>query len=284
MAGDPIASAGSDAPAAPGASSRPVQAEAPGRVFITGASSGIGAALARRYAARGAVVGLVGRRREALQAVADALPGQGHRVYALDVRDRAALRDAARDFQADGPADRVIACAGISAGTLTDAPEDFEVFQAIFDTNVLAMVATFEPFIAAMRARRQGVLVGIGSVAGVRGLPGAGAYSASKAAVRAYCESLRVELRGSGVQVVTLAPGFIATPMTARNPYRMPFLMPVDRFARQAVRAIESGDRYRVIPWPMAWVGRLLRLVPDALYDAVAAGRKRKPRVHRDPE
>jgi short-subunit dehydrogenase len=276
MADGSFASAG---PGAPGASSRPVPADSPGRVFITGASSGIGAALARAYAARGAVVGLVGRRREALESVRDALPGRDHRMYVLDVRDRAGLQAAARDFLDGGPVDRVIASAGISAGTLTDAPEDFAVFQAIFDTNVLAMVATFEPFIASMRARRQGILVGIGSVAGVRGLPGAGAYSASKAAVRAYCESLRVELRGSGVQVVTLAPGFIATPMTAHNPYRMPFLMPVDRFARRAVRAIESGDRYRVIPWPMAWVGRLLRIVPDGLYDAVASRRKRKPRI-----
>lgn len=255
----------------------------PERVFITGASSGIGAALARRYAARDAVLGLVGRRRDALQALCDSLPGQGHRIYALDVRDRVALHVAARDFLDSGPVDRVIASAGISAGTLTDAPEDHTVFQAIFDTNVLSMVTTFEPFVAPMRARGQGTLVGIGSVAGVRGLPGAGAYSASKAAVRAYCESLRVELHGSGVRVVTVAPGFIATPMTARNPYRMPFLMPADRFAEQAVRAIDAGVSYRVIPWPMAWVARLLRLVPDALYDAVAARRKRKPRMGEHP-
>lgn len=279
MAGDTVASAGPESPAVSGDSDKPVPTSSPGRVFITGASSGIGAALAHRYATRGAVLGLVGRRKDALQSLADALPGQGHQVYPLDVRDRAALRAAALDFLAGGPVDRVIASAGISAGTLTDAPEDFAVFQAIFDTNLLAMVATFEPFIASMRARRQGVLVGIGSVAGVRGLPGAGAYSASKAAVRAYCESLRVELYSSGVQVVTLAPGFIATPMTAHNPYRMPFLMSVERFAEQAVRAIEAGDRYRVIPWPMAWVGRLLRLVPDALYDAVASRRERKPRI-----
>ncbi|MFC4298067.1 SDR family oxidoreductase [Castellaniella hirudinis] len=269
---------GATRPAAPASGAAPLSGH-PERVFITGAGSGIGAALARRYAARGAVLGLAGRRRDALQAVCDSLPGQGHRIYALDVRDRVALHVAAADFLAHGPVDRVIASAGISAGTLTDAPEDHAVFQTIFDTNVLAMVTTFEPFIASMRARGQGTLVGIGSVAGVRGLPGAGAYSASKAAVRAYCESLRVELRGSGVRVVTVAPGFIATPMTARNPYRMPFLMPVDRFAEQAVRAIDAGASYRVIPWPMAWVARLLRLVPDALYDRVAARRKRKPRM-----
>jgi short-subunit dehydrogenase len=248
------------------------------RVFITGASSGIGAALARRCAARGDELGLVGRRRDALQALVDGLPGQGHRVYALDVRDRAALHAAAQDFLAGGPVDLVIASAGISAGTLTDAPEDYAVFEAILDTNVLAMVATFEPFIAPMRARGSGTLAGIGSVAGVRGLPGAGAYSASKAAVRAYCESLRVELHGTGVRVVTLAPGFIATPMTARNPYRMPFLMPVERFAEKAQRAIDAGVSYRVIPWPMGWVALLLRLVPDALYDRAASRRKRKPR------
>ena len=229
------------------------------------------------------MLGLAGRREDALRALRDGLPGQGHRIYPLDVRDRDALHAAARDFLAAGPVDRIIACAGISAGTLTDAPEDHAVFEAIFETNVLAMVATFEPFVAPMRARGRGTLVGIGSVAGVRGLPGAGAYSASKAAVRAYCESLRVELRGSGVRVVTLAPGFIATPMTARNPYRMPFLMPVDRFAEQAVREIDAGVSYRVIPWPMAWVARLLRLVPDALYDRVAARRKRKPRIGEHP-
>ena len=199
------------------------------------------------------------------------------------MRDRAALQAAADDFLAAGPVDCVIACAGISAGTLTDAPEDHAVFEAIFDTNVLAMVSTFAPFVPAMRARGQGTLVGVGSVAGVRGLPGAGAYSASKAAVRAYCESLRVELRGTGVRVVTLAPGFIATPMTARNPYRMPFLMPVDAFAARAVQTIDAGVSYRVIPWPMAWVARLLRWVPNGLYDRVAARRKRKPRLGEHP-
>ncbi|WP_368640240.1 SDR family oxidoreductase [Castellaniella ginsengisoli] len=252
------------------------------RVFITGASSGIGAALARRYAALGCELGLVGRRLDALQDLCGSLPGQGHRVYALDVRDRTALQAAARDFLAAGPVDLVIASAGISAGTLTDEPEDHAVFEAILDTNVLAMMATFSPFIAPMRERGRGTLAGIGSVAGVRGLPGAGAYSASKAAVRAYCESLRVELYGTGVRVVTLAPGFIATPMTARNPYRMPFLMPVERFAEKAQQAIDAGASYRVIPWPMAWVARLLRLVPDALYDRAAARRKRKPRMGDD--
>ncbi len=255
------------------------------RVFITGASSGIGAALALFYARRGAQVALLGRREDALLAVLRELPPPaasgpegGHRVYVADVRDRPALHAAAVDFLKDGPVDIVLASAGISVGTLTEALEDFDVFGAVMSTNVNGTVATFEPFIASMKQRGQGWLVGIASVAGVRGLPGASAYSASKAAVRCYCESLRVELRGTGIHVVTIAPGFIKTPMTARNPYKMPFLMPVERFVEQAAAVIDRGSSYKVIPWQMGIVARLLRLVPNRLYDYFAAGRKRKPR------
>ena len=247
------------------------------RVFITGASSGIGAALARFYAARGYQLGLVGRREAALRELAESMPGQ-HQVYVLDVTDRQALHAAANAFLALGPVDVVVASAGISVGTLTEASEDFDVFERIMQTNVMATVSTFEPFVGAMKSTGRGTLVGVASVAAVRGLPGAGAYSASKAAVRNYCESLRVELHGTGVKVVTLAPGFIRTPMTAKNPYKMPFLMPVDQFARQAVKAIDRGTSYTVIPWQMGWVARLLRCVPDRVYDRVAAKRERKPR------
>lgn len=247
------------------------------RVFITGASSGIGAALAAVYARRGAQLALVGRREQALLDLQDILPGK-HRAYVVDVRDRSALHAAAADFLAPGPVDVVVACAGISAGTLTEEPGDYEIFESIIATNLNATVATFEPFIPPMKARGQGRLVGISSVAAVRGLPGAGAYSASKAAVQNYCESLRVELSVTGVRVVTLAPGFIQTPMTAHNPYRMPFLMPVGDFAEQAVRAIDKGVSYKIIPWQMAWVARILRWTPDRLYDRIAVGRKRKPR------
>lgn len=252
------------------------------RVFITGASSGIGAALALFYARQGAQLGLLGRRLSALEAVAAGLPDPGrHKVYVADVRDRAALHRAANDFLQDGPVDVVIASAGISVGTLTEELDDFAVFEAIVATNLLATVATFEPFIASMKQRGEGRLVGVASVAAVRGLPGAGAYSASKAAVRAYCESLRVELSGTGVKVVTLAPGFIQTPMTAQNPYKMPFLMHVDQFAEKAAGAIERGVSYRVYPWQMAWVAKLLRIVPDGVYDHFSAKSKRKPRLPR---
>jgi NAD(P)-dependent dehydrogenase (short-subunit alcohol dehydrogenase family) len=255
------------------------------RVFITGASSGIGAALAQRYAEQGAILGLVARRREPLQQLAAALPNPDqHRVYALDVTDHAALAQAAADFIArQGGIDVVIANAGISQGTLTEYTEDLPVFERIIATNVTSTVATFAPFIAAMKSQaaagdRECRLVGISSVAGVRGLPGAGAYSASKAAVTSYCEALRVELRASGVRVVTIAPGYIDTPMTRGNPYRMPFLMPADRFAARAVAAISCGDSYRVIPWQMGIIARLMRVLPNRVYDFLSAKARRKPR------
>lgn len=247
-------------------------------VFITGASSGLGLALAERYARAGATLGLVGRREDALNALAQSLPGE-HHVYPLDVRDRAALHAAGRDFLARGPVDIVIASAGISAGTLTEAEEDFEVFKAIYDTNVLATVATFEPFVPAMKARGQGRLVGIASVAGIRGLPGAGAYSSSKSAVITYCESLRLELAAHGIAVVTIAPGYIDTPMTKHNPYGMPFLMPAAAFAERAQQKIARGSSYAVIPWQMGIVSRLMRLIPNALYDRLARNAPRKPRL-----
>lgn len=249
-------------------------------VFITGASSGIGAALARSYAARGARLALVARRREALEQLRAALPNPDqHVLYALDVNDHLALREAAEDFIArTGRVDVVIANAGISHGTLTEHPEDLPVFEAILATNVTATYATFAPFVAHMRAHGRGRLVGIASVAGIRGLPGAAAYSASKAAVISYCESLRVELRGSGVRVVTIAPGYIRTPMTDRNDYPMPFLMPVERFAERAIASIEQGVSYRVIPWQMGVVAKLLRLLPNGVYDAVFARAPKKAR------
>ena len=177
-----------------------------------------------------------------------------------------------------GVPDLVIGNAGISKGTLTEFEGDAEVFRETFETNVMGLVHTFHPFVEPMRASGHGILAGIASVAGFRGLPGASAYSASKAAAIRYLEALRVELHGSGVRVVTICPGFIATPMTAKNPYPMPFILPVDDAARRIARAIDSGTSYSVIPWQMAIVGRLLSLLPNAIYDPLLAGRARKPR------
>jgi short-subunit dehydrogenase len=186
---------------------------------------------------------------------------------------------AAKAFErARGGADIVIANAGVSVGTLTEHYEDLDALSEVIDTNVKALAYTFHPFIAPMRRRGRGTLAGIASVAGIRGLPGSGAYCASKAAAINYCEALRVELRGSGLRVVTIAPGFIRTPMTANNPYPMPFLMEPDAFAAKAADAIVAGASYCVIPWQMGVVAKLLRLMPDAVFDRVLAKRARKPR------
>ena len=252
------------------------------RVWITGASSGLGAALARHYDAQGATLGLVARHEAPMRALAAQLKSFPF-IYPLDVTDSPALAAASRAFMAQvGVPHVVIANAGISVGTLTEEVDDLAAFARVFAVNVQGVVNTFQPFVEAMRERggvsNDARLVGIGSVAGIRGLPGAGAYSASKAAVATYMESLRIELRGSGVKVVTIAPGFIATPMTAVNEYAMPFMLSADEAARRIARVIERGTSYAVVPWQMGVVGKLMRMLPDGVYDRLAAGAKRKPR------
>lgn len=250
---------------------------APLRVFITGATSGIGAALAREYARHGAHLGLLGRRAPALQALASELPTVCH-PYRADVRQLAEVEGAAADFVTRcGVPDVVIANAGVSYGTLTERAGDHDAFCEIMATNVNGMAATFAPFIGPMRQRGHGTLVGIASVAGYRGLPGAEAYCASKAAAIAYLESLRVRLRASGVAVLTVSPGYIDTPMTRGNPYPMPFLMDADVAAARIRVAIARQARYTILPWPMAVVARLLRVIPDALWDRLLARAPHKP-------
>lgn len=247
-------------------------------VFITGASSGLGAALAAHYAREGAVLGLVARRADALQALAARLPTPSA-IYPADVADHGALRAAADDFLGrHGVPDIVIANAGVSVGTLGAEGEDLPVLERVLATNVVGLAATLTLFATPMQRRASGVLAGIASIAGLRGLPGAGAYSASKAAAITWLESLRVELRGSGLAVVTICPGFIDTPMTRVNRYAMPFLLPVDEAARRIARAIDRKRTFAVVPWQMAVVGGLMRHLPNGVYDALAARRPRKPR------
>ena len=246
----------------------------PLRVFITGASSGLGAALARHYGAAGAQLGLAGRRLDGLQNTA---AGLNARLYQADVRDAAAMQQAAAAFLSEvGVPDIVIAAAGISVGTLTDAAEDATVFRAVMDANVLGLVHTFQPFIAAMQSG--GVLCGISSVAGVRGLPGGSAYSASKAAATVYLEALRLELKARGIAVVTVAPGYIDTPMTQVNPYAMPFKMTAQTAANKVARCIAQRRAFTVIPWQMTWVARVLKWLPIPVYDSLFEKAPRKPR------
>ncbi|HKW83456.1 MAG TPA: SDR family oxidoreductase [Burkholderiaceae bacterium] len=250
-------------------------------VFITGASSGIGQALAARFYRAGYRLALVARRTPEVQAwiVAQGIDAQRVVVYAADVRDVDAIVEAGRAcLGAQGVPDVVIANAGISVGMDTAEFADLDVMRATFETNNLGLAATFHPFIKAMSARRSGTLVGIASVAGIRGLPGHGAYCASKAAVIAYCESLRGELKPSGVKVVTIGPGYVDTALTRGNPYSMPFLLSADAFAERACDAILAGVSYRVIPWQMGVVAKLMRALPNALYDRLISGRPRKPR------
>ncbi|MBI5919310.1 MAG: SDR family oxidoreductase [Nitrosomonadales bacterium] len=279
------------------------------RVVVTGASSGLGLALARHYLEQGAVVGVYARRAELLQTLAEQHPGRVH-LYPLDVRDTAAQQAAAADFISHvGAPDIVIANAGVSVGTLTEYAEDLDAFQQVMDINVLGMVKTFQPYLATMRSllpspsgaaprppdgrasggallasggvggpRTPPTFVGIASVAGFRGLPGASAYSASKAAAISYLESLRVELLGSGVRVVTICPGYIRTPMTDVNPYPMPFMLEADEAARRMARAIAAGKSFTVLPWQMGLGGRLLRWLPNWLFDRLFAKAQHKPR------
>lgn len=248
------------------------------RIFITGASSGIGEALARLYAAQDTEIGLFARRRERLEKLAASLPGRTA-VYAADVAETAALDAAARDFLARfGTPDLVIANAGISIGTRADAIADLDRLRRVLEVNVTGLAATLSAFAPSMRAAGRGTLCGIASVAGFRGLPGASAYSASKSAARTWLEALRVELAGSGVSVVTICPGYIDTPMTQVNKYRMPFIISADEAARRFARAIAARKRLAVIPWQMALASLLLRLVPGWLFDRLGARAPRKPR------
>jgi short-subunit dehydrogenase len=231
------------------------------RVVITGASSGIGEALARHYAAQGATLGLISRR------------------HGVDVTDEAAMAAAAQDFiRRHGVPDLVIANAGIATGTEGADLRDVAKLRKLLEVNVTGLAATLAAFAPAMRDARRGTLAGIASVAGFRGLAGNGAYSASKSAAITWMESLRAELHGSGVSVVCVCPGYIDTPMTRVNRFRMPFLLTADEAARRIARAIAARRRLAVIPWQMALVSVLLRALPGWLYDRIASRAPRKPR------
>ena len=263
-------------------------------IFITGASSGIGNAITHEYAKRFAntqsTIGLVARRSEHLQQLATQLQNQYKitcAIYALDVRDAAALQSAAKDFIARfGAPNIVIANAGVSRGTLTEIADDNKAIQAIFDINVMGMVHTFAPFIASMKqTAKQGQtaqLVGVASCAGIRGIPGSGAYSASKAAVISYCESLRAEMQHFNIAVSTIAPGYVRTPMTEQNQYKMPFLIDADVFASKFADAVAAKKRFIIIPWQMGIIARIMRLIPPRFWDYLMKNTPHKKRLNWD--
>jgi len=199
--------------------------------------------------------------------------------YPLDVSDERALAQAAADFVGRfGPPDLVIANAGIATGTLSEDLSDVAKLRRVLDVNVVGLAATLAAFAPAMRRAGRGTLAGIASVAGFRGLAGNGAYSASKAAARVWLESLRTELYGSGVSVVCVCPGYIDTPLTRVNRFRMPFLISAEQAAPKIARAIAAKRRLVVIPWQMALVSLPLRVMPGWLFDRFASRAPRKPR------
>jgi len=250
-------------------------------VFITGASSGIGASLARQFYREGFVVGLVARRDHELRSIKESL-GERCYFYQADVADYKTVRLAAEQFmQHVGIPNVVIANAGISGGTLSEEFDDIDAFEQILRTNVLGVVNTFQPFMKGMLKENRGTFVGVSSIAGIRGLPGSGAYSASKAALTTYLESLRIELHESGVNVLTVCPGYIKTPMTDVNQFRMPFLMNSDDAADSITQAIKRKKVIHIMPWQMRLVASCMKWLPRVIYDRLASTAPRKPKFTR---
>ena len=251
-------------------------------VFVTGASSGIGQALARRFYQAGYSLALVARRTAEVEQWASAagMDKRRYQVYHAELSVIDSIVSAGRQcLERQGVPEVVVASAGISIGVDTEHREDIDVIARTFAVNNVGMAATFHPFVGPMKQRGSGTFVGIASVNAIRGIPGHGANCPSKAAVVNYCESLRGELRSAGIKVVTICPGYVDTPLTQGNDYSMPFLMSAVAFSDRAFRTIESGVSYRVIPWQMAILAKLLRLLPNFLFDRLLAGRSRKRRA-----
>ena len=250
----------------------------PLKVFITGASSGIGESLAHQYAKEGATLGLVGRRLELLTQIKSNIKTDCE-IYAVDVSDQKKLQKAANHFiKKYGPPDIVIANAGVSTGTLAGEKKDLDTFKRVIEINLFGVIHTFLPFIEIYKKKKSGQLVGIASVAGIRGLPGSGAYSTSKAALINYLESLRIEMRPFGIHVTTIAPGFIHTPMTKHNCYTMPFILDVDVAVSRFRKAIHNKKCFVIIPWQMKIVGTIMKFLPAPLWDFLAKGGPKKIR------
>lgn len=246
---------------------------------VTGACGGLGQALARELISAGARVALVGLNRPVLEAMVQQNP-EGCVVYQPDVSNVRAMQSVALDWMGRwGAPDIVIANAGVAGGFDTSRLEDFAVMRRMLEINLFGVAATFHPFLDAMRAQGQRTaLVGVSSVAGWRGMPGNGAYCASKAGLTAYLQSLRAEMRSTAVTVHTVSPGYLRTPLTAGNRFAMPGLMEPDDAARRLLRAVARGREHIVLPRRIGWLVRSLNLLPARLHDQILLGQPRKPR------
>ena len=236
--------------------------------LITGASSGIGWALAKALAGEGCRVGLLARREEPLKALAAEI-GDTARFAVADVSNRQSLEAGVAAIRAAlGPIDLAIANAGVGKPTRLD-PVNVADVEEMFRVNVLGVVYTFAAVMPEMLARKTGRLVAISSLAGYSGLPGESAYCASKAAVNAYMDGLRVHLRGTGVFATTIRPGFVHTPMTAMNTFHMPGVMNADEAARRIVRAVKKGRKIYDFPLGLSLITKMSRWLPDWLINRV---------------
>lgn len=247
--------------------------------LITGASSGIGAALAERFAQRGDTVVLTARREAELNTLAERLRAGGADAlaYPLDVTDNGAVAEVVAQIERDrGPVTRLIANAGIGDPSRVQQWTSAHL-QRLLDVNVMGVSHCIEHVLPGMIERREGQLVAIASLAGVRGLPKSAGYSASKAALIVLMESLRIDLARSGVDVTTILPGFVRTPMTDRNKFAMPFLMDLDVAADRMTRAIVKRRKQYALPWQLSSLVGLARFAPAALYDrALRSGHRPK--------
>ena len=246
---------------------------------ITGACGGLGQALTRQLIKQGAHVALVGMNTDTLQALA-ALAPERCRIYTPDVSDAAAMQAVASDWLQVGTPDLVIANAGVAGGFDTTEASDLPVMRRMLEINLLGVVTTFHPFLAAMQARGQrGALVGVASVAGWRGMPGNGAYCASKAGLIAYLQSLRAELRPTPLTVHTISPGYLRTAITAGNTFAMPGLLEPDAAARALLQGVAQGREHIVLPRRIGWLSQALSLLPAPWHDRILLGQPRKPRA-----
>jgi short-subunit dehydrogenase len=246
-------------------------------VFITGASSGIGEAIAFELAQRGAVLGLVARRENELGSLAERCEAEGGvaRYHPCDVTDATAVRNAADELRQEfGKIDVMVANAGIGGNNAETRALQPEAVKKVIDINLLGAANAVYAVLPEMLERRRGQIVGISSLAGVRGLPGSAAYSASKAGMTAFFESVRLDTAHKGVSVTIIQPGFIRTPLTSARAAKMPFLMELEDAIPYFIQAIEKKKKFAVFPWQLATLVRAGKLMPAWMYDRVA-GRAR---------
>ena len=230
------------------------------KIFITGGTTGIGFGLAKEYLKAGYVVGVCGRDLSKL----DKEFAQKIKSYQVDVLNLEELKKAVDDFSG-GKLDIMIANAGVAEGKTPNIP-DFNATREIFTINTLGVINAFEAGMNNMLPNKSGHLVGVASIAGMVGLPWSGAYSASKAAVLTLCESYSVSFKKYGVNVTAIAPGFIDTPLTRRNRFKMPFLMPLEKASIKIKRALDRKKPLFIFPWQMKILMTILEIMPRRLY------------------